>query len=607
MKKKITAVIFAAVFAVNLCACGPSVFTYGTETKNTVSAEKSDEDTVGQADNMKKGGAMGKESEMTQYYTRTTKISEVMEDAALGDYGRLLFPVNTGYYRGHTLEDLYLTWYNYIDPDKTVEICNYMKNHALAGETVFYDIYSDAEKEADPAKKDTGLFFFKGNPGAKFAVVNAGGGMVYVGAMHDSFPQALELSKKGYNAFALIYKPGTQTACKDLARAISFIFENAEELEIDTSDYSLWGGSAGARMAAWLGSYGTAAYGEKEYPAPGAVIMQYTGLSEVNGNEPPTYNCVGTFDSIADYEIMERRIEQIKANGTDARIDVFYGLPHGFGLGTGTGAEGWLDNAVAFWESNMRSPAAEKSDISIDDFAMDNVIDGQEGRIHYNIYVPLDYSEKKTYSLYIAMPGWEGLYFQGAGTDLRSEFLPFEAVKYRDDLIIVSPQFEDWGEKSAKQAVELTRYMLETYSIDPSNVFISGYSGGGETLSVVLSMHPELYRAALFISSQWDGDYETVAEAKIPLYLFTSEHDSYYGAEPVIKAYEGIREAYHRQGLSNDEIDDLLVLDIREDSWFDAEMKSSGEKPHGMYASDYHGAGMLAAFDKNVMGWFFGR
>ena len=120
MKKKITAVIFAAVFAVNLCACGPSVFTYGTETKNTVSAEKSDEDTVGQADNMKKGGAMGKESEMIQYYTRNTKISEVMEDAALGDYGRLLFPVNMGYYRGHTLEDLYLTWYNYIDPDKTV-------------------------------------------------------------------------------------------------------------------------------------------------------------------------------------------------------------------------------------------------------------------------------------------------------------------------------------------------------------------------------------------------------------------------------------------------------------------------------------------------------
>jgi len=48
------------------------------------------------------------------------------------------------------------------------------------------------------------LFFFRGNPGARFAVCNAGGAFAYVGAMHDSFPHAFELSKKGYNAFALI-------------------------------------------------------------------------------------------------------------------------------------------------------------------------------------------------------------------------------------------------------------------------------------------------------------------------------------------------------------------------------------------------------------------
>ena len=51
---------------------------------------------------------------------------------------------------------------------------------------------------------------------------NAGGGFAYVGAMQDSFPHALELSRRGYNAFALIYRPGAQTACEDLARAIQF-------------------------------------------------------------------------------------------------------------------------------------------------------------------------------------------------------------------------------------------------------------------------------------------------------------------------------------------------------------------------------------------------
>ena len=172
-----------------------------------------------------------------------------------------------------------LTWYSNIDPTKTVEITNYMKTRTEAGDTIFYDIYTDKEKATDPAKKDTGLFFFKGKPGERFAICNAGGGFAYVGAMHDSFPHALELSKMGYNAFALIYRPGAQTACEDLARAIDFIFEHAEELEVDTDRYSLWGGSAGARMAAYLGSYGPAGFGGGDLPRPGAVIMQYTGHS----------------------------------------------------------------------------------------------------------------------------------------------------------------------------------------------------------------------------------------------------------------------------------------------------------------------------------------
>jgi hypothetical protein len=289
------------------------------------------------------------------FYTKENGIADVQNDPAFGDYGRLLFPVNSGYMSGDTLGSLRLTWYNNIDPDMTVEICNYMRDHAETGDTIFYDIYTEEEKKADPAKRDTGLFFFKGDPGAKFAVVNAGGGFAYIGAMHDSFPHALELSKRGYNAFALIYRPGAQTACEDLARAIAFIFEHAKELEVDTSDYSLWGGSAGARMAAWLGSYGTESFGEDAYPRPAAVFVNYTGLSEVYGNEPPTYSAVGTNDGIASYRTIERRINAIQANGTDAEIEVFNGLSHGFGLGTGTVAEGWIDRAVEFWERNMKN------------------------------------------------------------------------------------------------------------------------------------------------------------------------------------------------------------------------------------------------------------
>ena len=107
-------------------------------------------------------------------------------------------------------------------------------------------------------------------------------------------------------------------------------------------------------MSAWLGNYGTESFGEKKYPRPSAVIMQYTGLSEVTVNEPPTYNCVGTNDGIASYRTMENRINKIKQNGTDAEIEIFNGLPHGFGLGEGTNAEGWINNAIKFWERNMK-------------------------------------------------------------------------------------------------------------------------------------------------------------------------------------------------------------------------------------------------------------
>lgn len=299
----------------------------------------------------KEGMAEGGEA----MFTGDTKVWDVIHDPAFGDYGRLLFPADKSISGSLALKDVgsILTWYSYVNADRTVEIVNYLKEHAAAGKQIFYDIYTEEEKAADPAKEDTGLFFFRGTPGEKFAVANAGGGFVYVAAMHDSFPHALELSKKGYNAFALIYRPGAQTACEDLARAIAFIHEHRLELEVDVSAYSLWGGSAGARMAAWLGSYGTAAFGEADYPKPGAVIMQYTGLSEVTGGEPPTYACVGTNDGIAYYGTMEERIRRIQAQGINAEIEVFEGLPHGFGLGEGTVAEDWFDHAVRFWENNM--------------------------------------------------------------------------------------------------------------------------------------------------------------------------------------------------------------------------------------------------------------
>ena len=68
---------------------------------------------------------------------------------------------------------------------------------------------------------------------------------------------------------------------------------------------------------------------------------------------------------------------------------------------------------------------------------------------------------------------------------------------------------------SADQTIELTQYFLTHYIINPSKVYINGYSGGGETLSLVLAKQPELYTAALMCSSQWEDVYKRQVRTRI--------------------------------------------------------------------------------------------
>lgn len=48
---------------------------------------------------------------------------------------------------------------------------------------------------------------------------------------------------------------------------------------------------------------------------------------------------------------MQRRLNTLSGYGIPTEFHAYVGLPHGFGLGTGAEAEGWLEDAVAFWEA----------------------------------------------------------------------------------------------------------------------------------------------------------------------------------------------------------------------------------------------------------------
>lgn len=230
-------------------------------------------------------------------------------------------------------------------------------------------------------------------------------------------------------------------------------------------------------------------------------------------------------------------------------------------------------------------------------FVLDNVYHSKnDNDIHFNLYVPENYDGSKPYALYITLPGYEGLYFQGVGENLRREDFAFEAQKYNDEMIIVAPQLNDWSDTSANQTIALTEYLLSIYNIDDEKVFINGYSGGGETMSRVLGKRPELFTAALHVSSVWDGDLHPLVKSRTPIYMVIGEGDEYYGSASIANTYRSLYALYREEGLTEAEIAELLVLDIKDAGYF----FSQG-------ASNQHGSGGLVAYDESIMGWLFNQ
>ena len=252
-------------------------------------------------------------------------------------------------------------------------------------------------------------------------------------------------------------------------------------------------------------------------------------------------------------------------------------------------------------EPDSETPDLEKVTAGTDTykgFLLDNILHSdEEGDIHYNVYIPDSYDGSQPYALFFTLPGYQGLYFQGVGINIMTEDFGFAAQEYNPEMIIVAPQLDDWGETSARQTIALTEYFLSAYNIDKSKVYAEGYSGGGETMSLVMGMRPDLYTAYLQCSSQWDGAYEPVVQAKTPVYFVVGAHDEYYGSEPSEDAYNNLHELYEQEGLKDDEINDLLVLDVKDDSYF---------SDQGVTNQHGQGSGLFVK-DDAVMGWLFGK
>lgn len=69
------------------------------------------------------------------------------------------------------------------------------------------------------------------------------------------------------------------------------------------------------------------------------------------------------------------------------------------------------------------------------------------------------------------------------------------------------------------------------------------------------------------------------------------ESDSYYGSDPVKKAYKELKSKYEETGLSEEEINKVLVLDVKEQEYFKTSDKPGRVESLSYDSYDYAGTG----------------
>lgn len=223
----------------------------------------------------------------------------------------------------------------------------------------------------------------------------------------------------------------------------------------------------------------------------------------------------------------------------------------------------------------------------------EQILNGDGGEIHYSYYLPEGYDQSKTYPLVVTMPGYDMMWFGKDSSGSNLNWKGFRVwTELSEDMIVVSAQLTDWHETSARQAIELTEYFIDNFSVDRTRVYAAGYSAGGETMSQAVSMRPDLYAAYLHGASQWDGAFEPIAQNDVAVYIFMAESDEYYGSEKARFAYDGLQAAYREKGYSDEQISERLVVEIPDNEYFNS---------RGIY--NYHGGGTILFDDENILNW----
>lgn len=327
--------------------------------------------------------------------TPATTIGDLYNDPRMGQYGRFLFSVMNEPTMVRTLDNL---GYEKCGMQKTIARLEEM---AAAGMDRPIPLYSAGEIAEDDTKAKAEMLYFPCGSGKPYMMVIPGGAYAREWGLVEGLAIAVELNRLGYPAFVLFYRtkndppfdrPVLPMAIEDLTRAIRLITEHAGEYGVKAEGYAVAGFSAGAHLTA---EWGTDNMGWKAtgLPAPAALVLGYPpvdlcGFIDVAGMDLSRKDDPANafFFRIGGYDVTRRQLEDMSPAehmGSDYPPTCVYaceddgtvpvsqgkkmlsllqekGVPHAgwigqhgghsFGLGIGTDMEGWLEDAVRFWQ-----------------------------------------------------------------------------------------------------------------------------------------------------------------------------------------------------------------------------------------------------------------
>lgn len=259
-------------------------------------------------------------------------------------------------------------------------------------EKVILQLYSQEEIKQNRSKRFSKLVPFIIGQNKPTVIVCPGGAYQFISMNNEGADYAKAFNERGYNVFMLNYRTGAHARfpapMEDLARAIQFAKSCSKDYNIDMENFYICGSSAGGHLAAYFGARYTdfeKPYKNILYPLrPKGIILAYPVISMkdethelsrdlllglgsgenekldksveliADENYPPVFFWHCDDDKTVPVSNSIRFAERLLQVNATHKFMKFSSGGHGIGLGNGTSAEGWIDEACKFIEENCQ-------------------------------------------------------------------------------------------------------------------------------------------------------------------------------------------------------------------------------------------------------------